>query len=100
MFGWNFEAPDAKHPADQIAKLESNATSLSGAIVKVEQIDRDPLKRSVLVHLWVKSVVEAADQIAKVGGGVLQEKEEQYPGFSARVIDSEGNVLGLFSLVD
>lgn len=97
MFNWEFESPDSKHPEDQMAKLESDTTGLSGAIVKVGKINVDPLTRSVLVHLWVKSVSDAIAQAKMVGGATVQE-EEQSPGFRAKIRDSEGNIVGLFSL--
>ncbi|KAH8807175.1 hypothetical protein F5884DRAFT_338928 [Xylogone sp. PMI_703] len=95
VFSWSYEAPSASHLSSRIAKLDG-ASGVNGGILKVDSVSGGA--NSVVPHLFVGSISAALDVVAKAGGKVIQGKEAQDGGFTAKVQDPEGNVLALFGL--
>ncbi|KAI9819669.1 MAG: hypothetical protein M1832_003903 [Thelocarpon impressellum] len=102
---WEFKAAGEGYPEDQITMItftDPAYPTLSGGIVKVDAAGFAPGKHVAPVfYLFVPSIDDSLERIKKAGGKVVEEKKpEGKTGLTAKFSDTEGNVHGLYALLE
>lgn len=113
LFDWTYRDNTEAYPAEQIAMVrvpDDRVTKLniSGGIVKVkdgETILTPHVKtgeQATVVFLWVNNVDEVLAKVEAAGGKILKPKEKEggETGETATLMDTEGNAIGIYSMVN
>ena len=96
VFEWDFTTSG---DAEMIRFSNPSYKSLSGGIVKVDEVASGKYMTSPSVYFLVSSIEEGLKRIEKAGGNVVAEKEAVGDhGWTASFKDTEGNVLGIYCL--
>lgn len=96
IFGWKLiEIPEMEYTIVHAAETdENNMVTEKGAINGGLFLREEPAKQPIIV-IGVKSIDETIKKVISRGGSVVTPKQPIPNGSYARVMDSEGNVIGL-----
>lgn len=99
VFGWKTEdVPGMEYamvhtvPVDQKTRMPKEAGAINGGMMK--RMDR---VRAPVVTVSVEDIDKAMQKVVKAGGRVAVEKQKVMDmGWNAYVVDTEGNVIGVW----
>lgn len=108
LFNWTYKDNTEQYPADEIAMFtfpdeRVQKLNIGGGIIKVkegEKIATIGLEKGVVVYFLVDSVDDVLANVEIAGEKVLSPKEmEGQHGEMATLADTEGNAVGIYSLL-
>src|SRR5688572_15817214 len=99
-FGWQLQhMPQMNYVMAQTAEVDAQQRPKEPGTINGGLFPRPKVAPHPMIYLAVDSIDEAVDNV-KSGGGKIVTPKTAIPGMGAyaRVTDTEGNVIGLFSM--
>lgn len=96
IFGWQLlDIPEMDYTLVHAAKTDKNNMVTEPGAINGGLFLRNDVAKQPMIVIGVKSIDETIKKIVAAGGKVVTPKTPIPNGSYARVVDSEGNVIGL-----
>ena len=97
VFDWTF-TPVGE--IDMIHFSDPNFKSLGGNIYKSDEVVHAKYGETPAIYFSTKAIGEALEKVEKAGGTVVRGQEPVGGGYTASFRDTEGNVEGIFAMIE
>ncbi len=98
VFGWNLEKfPDMEYIIVRTTEVDENRMPIEPGAINGGMMKREKPITSPVITIAVENIDEAMKKVKKMGGKVVREKMEVGDmGLAAYIMDTEGNIIGLW----